>query len=288
MKLLTSHRCFEGEQRRYLVHSMQLNGTTTVGVFLPPQVLTKNCLAVPALIWLSGLTCNDENFTQKAGAQKRAAELGLALITPDTSPRGTEVPGDPDESWDFGHGAGFYVDALQEPWNTHYRMHTFLVKELPILLGSELPIDISSLALCGHSMGGHGALVIGLKHSKLFRSVSAISPVCHPSACPWGRKAFSYFFGQSLEAQRQWRHWDAVSLLEDGHRRSDLLMVDIGAADPFLAEQLRPEDLRIACKIMGQPLELRLHQGYDHSYFFIASVMDRHLDHHARALGLIV
>ena len=287
MELLSSQRCCNGEQRRYRFESEQLNGSSTVGVFLPPSALVKDAAAVPALIWLSGLTCTDENFVQKSGAQRRAAELGLALITPDTSPRGHNVPTDPSGQWDFGCGAGFYVDAEREPWSKHYRMHSFVLEELPLRLCSELPLDGQRLGLSGHSMGGHGALVLGLRHPNCFQSISAVAPICHPSQCPWGQKAFGYFFGTTPEAQLLWRQWDAVSLLEDGHRRSDCVLVDLGSEDPFLQEQLRPEDLSIAAANNHQPLALLIHEGYDHSYFFVASVIDRHLQHHAKALGLL-
>ena len=287
MELLSSQRCFNGEQRRYRFESEQLNGSSTVGVFLPPSALVTDAAAVPALIWLSGLTCTDENFVQKAGAQRRAAELGLALITPDTSPRGNNVPTDPSGQWDFGCGAGFYVDAEREPWSKHYRMHSFVLEELPLRLCSELPLDGQRLGLSGHSMGGHGALVLGLRHPNCFQSISAVAPICHPSQCPWGQKAFGYFFGTTPEAQLLWRQWDAVSLLEDGHRRNDCVLVDLGSEDPFLQEQLRPEDLRIAAAHNHQPLALLIHEGYDHSYVFVATVIDRHLQHHAQALGLL-
>ena len=287
MELISSHRCFNGEQRRYRIESEQLKGSSTVGVFLPPSALATPVQPVPALIWLSGLTCSDENFVQKAGAQRRAAELGLALITPDTSPRGDHVPTDPAGQWDVGFGAGFYVDAEQEPWSRHYRMHSFVLEELPSRLCSALPLDVQRLGLSGHSMGGHGALVLGLRHPDRYRSVSAVAPISHPSQCPWGQKAFGYFFGTTPEAQLRWRQWDAVALLEDGYHREDQLLVDLGSADPFLQEQLRPDDLSLAAANHHQPLALFIHEGYDHSYFFVASVIDRHLEHHAKALGLL-
>ena len=287
MELISSHRCFNGEQRRYRIESEQLKGSSTVGVFLPPSALATPAQPVPALIWLSGLTCSDENFVQKAGAQRRASELGLALITPDTSPRGDHVPTDPTGQWDFGFGAGFYVDAEQEPWSRHYRMHSYVLEELPSLLCSALPLDIQRLGLSGHSMGGHGALVLGLRHPDSYRSVSAVAPISHPSQCPWGQKAFGYFFGTTPEAQLRWRQWDAVALLEDGYHREDQLLIDLGSADPFLQEQLRPDDLSLAATNHHQPMALFIHEGYDHSYFFVASVIDRHLEHHAQALGLL-
>ena len=284
MELINCHRCFGGEQRRYLLDSHQLNCSTTAGVFLPPQALGAQAVHVPALIWLSGLTCNDENAVQKAGAQRRASELGLALVMPDTSPRGDDVPDDPQEQWDFGHGAGFYVDAEKQPWSVHYRMHSFVVDELMSQLRTELPLDDQRLGISGHSMGGHGALVLGLRHPHLYRSVSAVAPITHPVQCSWGRKAFGHLLGTTSDEQLKWRRWDAVALLEDGYLRNDCLLVDIGSVDPFLEEQLRPEDLRKACVRSGQNLEMAIHEGYDHSYFFVASVIDRHLDHHAKAL----
>lgn len=287
MELISSHRCFNGEQRRYRIESEQLKGSSTVGVFLPPSALATPAQPVPALIWLSGLTCSDENFVQKAGAQRRASELGLALITPDTSPRGDHVPTDPAGQWDFGFGAGFYVDAEQEPWSRHYRMHSYVLEELPSRLCSALPLDIQRLGLSGHSMGGHGALVLGLRYPDRYQSVSAVAPISHPSQCPWGQKAFGYFFGTTQEAQLRWRQWDAVALLEDGYHREDQLLIDLGSADPFLQEQLRPDDLSLAATNHHQPMALFIHEGYDHSYFFVASVIDRHLEHHAQALGLL-
>lgn len=286
MELISSHHCFNGEQRRYRLHAETLQGDTMVSVYVPPAGLKSGAAPRPALIWLSGLTCSDENAVQKAGAQRLASELGLALVMPDTSPRGASVPGDPDGAWDFGHGAGFYVDAELEPWNQHYRMHSYVVEELPARLSEAFLLDPQRLAITGHSMGGHGALVLGLRHPQRYRSVSAVAPIGHPSACPWGQKAFSRFFGSSVEAQARWRAWDCVALLEDGHRRDDPLLVDVGSADPFLEEQLRTNDLKEAAARCGQPLALTLHEGYDHSYFFVASVIDNHLRHHARALGL--
>ena len=284
MQLISCHRCFGGEQRRYKLKSHHLNGFTTVGVFLPPQALKPKPQRVPVLIWLSGLTCSDENAVQKAGAQRGAAALGLALVMPDTSPRGEDVPGDPQGQWDFGHGAGFYVDAEKQPWSLHYRMHSFVVDELIAQLCTEVPLNAQRLGISGHSMGGHGALVLGLRHPHLYRSVSAVAPIAHPGQCPWGRKAFGHLLGTTSAEQLRWRRWDAVTLLEDGHLRYDCLLVDIGSADPFLEEQLHPEELRNACFKSGQRLKMVIHEGYDHSYFFVASVIHRHLDHHAKAL----
>ena len=284
MELISCHRCFGGEQRRYKLESHQLNSSTTAGVFLPPQALGAQTVRVPVLIWLSGLTCNDENAVQKAGAQRRASELGLAMVMPDTSPRGDDVPSDPQGQWNFGHGAGFYMDAEKQPWSMHYRMHSFIVEELISQLCTELPLDDQRLGISGHSMGGHGALVLGLRHPHVYRSVSAVAPIAHPIQCSWGQKAFGHLLGTTSDEQLKWRQWDSVALLEDGHLRNDILLVDIGSADPFLEKQLRPEELRKACLRSGQGLEMTIHKGYDHSYFFVASVIDRHLDHHAKAL----
>lgn len=289
MELLSCQRCFEGEQRRYRLDSDCLAGPSSVGVFLPPQALDGQ--AVPSLLWLSGLTCSDENFVQKAGAQQLAAQLGLALIAPDTSPRGEEVPGDPDGGWDFGHGAGYYVDASEQPWKRHYRMHSYVVEELPALLEAALPLDGQRRAISGHSMGGHGALICALRHPQRYRSVSAFAPISHPSACPWGEKAFGHFFGGDEAARQRWRAWDATCLLEDGHTfplgaagRPLAVLVDQGTADPFLERELRPTDLEAAARAAGQPLQMRLRAGYDHSYFFVATFLAEHMHHHAAAL----
>jgi S-formylglutathione hydrolase len=285
LELLAEHRCFGGSQRRYRHASAVLGCPMTLAVFLPPRALAGE--PVPALWWLSGLTCTDENFTQKAGAQRLAAELGLALVAPDTSPRGAEVPTDPAGGWDFGHGAGFYVDATAEPWSRHYRMHSYVVEELPALLEAALPLDPQRRGLSGHSMGGHGALVCALRNPGRYASVSAFAPIAHPSACPWGRKALGHLLGPDPEA---WAAWDACRLLEAGALLRGPggdplpLLVDLGSADPFLEEQLRPTDLEAACAAAGQPLQLRRQPGYDHSYFFVASFLDDHLRHHAGAL----
>ncbi|WP_315858722.1 S-formylglutathione hydrolase [Cyanobium sp. CH-040] len=279
------HRCFGGLQRRYRVRSEALDGDTVFAVFLPPRALEGQ--RVPALYWLSGLTCTDENFMQKAGAQRLAAELALALVAPDTSPRGEAVPGDPEGGWDFGHGAGFYVDATEPPWNRHYRMHTYVTAELPALLEAELPLDPARRGISGHSMGGHGALVCAMRHPGRYRSVSAFAPICQPGGCPWGRKAFSHLLGADPLA---WRAWDASHLLAGGQGpvgpdgAALPVLVDQGTADAFLENQLRPQALAAAAEASGHPLHLRYREGYDHSYFFVASFIDDHLRHHARAL----
>jgi S-formylglutathione hydrolase len=285
LALLSDSRCFGGSQRRYRHISEELHCPMVFGVFLPPAALEGQ--RVPALYWLSGLTCTDENMAQKAGAQRLAADLGLALVLPDTSPRGAEVPGDPDGGWDFGHGAGFYVDATEAPWSRHYRMHTYVVEELPRLVEAELPIT-ARRSICGHSMGGHGALVAALRHPGRYCAVSAFAPIANPGACPWGQKAFTHLLGPDPAA---WQGWDATTLLRGGQRAIGPdgatplpILVDQGTADPFLDSQLHPEALAAAASAAGQPLELRLQQGYDHSYFGIASFIADHLGRHARAL----
>jgi len=285
LELLSENRCFGGLQRRYRHRSETLQCAMTLGVFLPPRALEGQ--AVPALWWLSGLTCTDENFVHKAGAQRLAAELGLALVAPDTSPRGEGVPDDPDGGWDFGHGAGFYVDATREPWSRHYRMHTYVAAELPALLEAELPLDPARRGISGHSMGGHGALVVAMRHPGRYRSVSALAPISQPSHCPWGRNAFGHLLGPDPQT---WRAWDASALLAGGQGplgpdgRPLPLLVDQGTADGFLEEQLRPQALEAAACASGHPLSLRRREGYDHSYFFVASFINDHLRHHATAL----
>lgn len=277
LELLAENRCFGGVHRRYRHTSTALGCPMVFAVFLPPRALAGE--AVPALWWLSGLTCTDENVMQKSGIQRRAAALGLAVVAPDTSPRGPEVPTDPDGAWDFGHGAGFYVDATEAPWSRHYRMGTYVSEELPALVEAELPLN-DRRGISGHSMGGHGALVCALRHPGRYRSVSAFAPICRPSACPWGEKAFGRYLGPDRE---HWQEWDACGLIGQAGERLPLL-VDQGSADPFLESQLQPQALAAAAEAAGHPLTLRLQEGYDHSYFFIASFIDDHLDHHAAAL----
>jgi S-formylglutathione hydrolase len=277
LELLAENRCFGGVHRRYRHTSTALGCPMVFAVFLPPQALAGE--PVPALWWLSGLTCTDENVMQKSGIQRRAAALGLAVVAPDTSPRGPEVPTDPDGAWDFGHGAGFYLDATEAPWSRHYRMGTYVSDELPELVEAELPLS-DRRGISGHSMGGHGALVTALRHPGRYRSVSAFAPICRPSACPWGEKAFSRYLGPD---RARWQEWDACSLIAQATERPPLL-VDQGSADPFLESQLQPQALAEAAEAAGHPLTLRMQSGYDHSYFFIASFIDDHLDHHAAAL----
>ena len=280
MELLASNVCFGGEHRRYRHRSQVLDCDMELAVFLPPSALGDKAVPVPALYWLSGLTCTDRNFMEKAGAMRRAAELGLAIVCPDTSPRGVNLPGE-DESYDFGAGAGFYVNATREPWSRHYRMYDYVVSELPGLLEQSLPLT-DRRSISGHSMGGHGALICALKNPGRYQSVSAFAPIANPSQVPWGRKAFSGYLGDDEES---WKEWDATLLIPGATERLPLL-VDQGTADQFLEEQLAPEALAEACEKAHHPMELRMHPGYDHSYFFIASFIDDHLDHHGQALGL--
>jgi S-formylglutathione hydrolase len=269
------HRaCFGGWQDVHRHRSEALGCDMKVGVYLPPQAAQGPC---PVLYWLSGLTCTEQNFITKAGAQRHAAEHGIILVAPDTSPRGEGVADDP--AYDLGQGAGFYINATQAPWSTHYRMYDYVVEELPALVEAHSPAN-AVRAISGHSMGGHGALVIALKNPGRYRSVSAFAPIAAPSRVPWGEKAFTAYLGDDPEA---WKAWDAVELVRDAQERLPLL-IDQGDADEFLSTQLRPELLREACATAGHPLDLRLQPGYDHSYYFIASFIDEHVAHHARAM----
>ncbi|MBE01494.1 S-formylglutathione hydrolase [Marinobacter lutaoensis] len=280
MELLSTNLCFGGEHRRYRHASHALACDMEFAVFLPPAALGPEPAPVPVLYWLSGLTCTDQNFMQKAGAQRLAAQLGLAIVCPDTSPRGVNLPGE-DDSYDFGSGAGFYLNATRQPWARHYRMYDYVVTELPALVEARLPVT-DQRAISGHSMGGHGALVCALRNPGRYRSVSAFAPIAHPSQCPWGEKAFSGYLGDDRE---RWAAWDATLLIPQARERLPLL-VDQGTADEFLDTQLNPEALVDACERHHHPIQLRMHRGYDHSYFFIASFIDDHLLHHAQALGL--
>jgi S-formylglutathione hydrolase len=280
MKTRSEQRCFDGRQGFYEHDSVACAGPMRFGVYLPPSALAG--ARVPALYYLAGLTCTEETFMIKAGAQRVAAALGLALVTCDTSPRAARFAGD-DEAEDFGRGAGFYLDATQAPWSTAYRMHSYVVDELPALVERELPIATDARGIFGHSMGGHGALVLALRHPDRYRSVSAFAPICAPSEVPWGQKAFSRYLGADRAA---WGAWDAVELVRQ-HRFDGTILVDQGTSDQFLELQLRPELFGAACAAAGQPLALRLRDGYDHSYYFIASFVEEHLRHHARALGLV-
>lgn len=277
LETLSSQKSFGGWHKRLRHRSRTLDCDMVFAVYLPPQAESGKKL--PVVYWLSGLTCTDENFMQKAGAHRVAAELGLIIVAPDTSPRGPDVPGDPDGAWDFGHGAGFYLNATQAPWSRHYRMYDYVVEELPALIEAHFPAS-DARGISGHSMGGHGALVCALCNPGRYRSVSAFAPITHPMDCPWGEKAFSRYLG---EDRAQWRAWDSCALLANVPERLPLL-VDQGGADGFLAEQLKPEALQAAASAADHPLTLRVQPGYDHSYYFIASFIDDHLRHHAQAL----
>jgi S-formylglutathione hydrolase len=248
-------------------------------VFTPPQAQSGR---VPVLYYLAGLTCTEETFMIKAGAQRIAAELGIMLVAPDTSPRGVKLPGDSD-SWDFGVGAGFYVDATVEPWSRHYRMYTYVTQELRALVEAQFPADPARTGIFGHSMGGHGALTIALRNPDRYRSVSALAPIAAPKQCPWGQKAFSGYLGPD---RGQWSTYDATELVagvkEAAHRPQ--ILIDQGLSDQFLQTQLHPHLFEEACKKVGYPLQLRRHEGYDHSYYFISTFMQDHLVHHARIL----
>ncbi|WP_332675386.1 S-formylglutathione hydrolase [Aromatoleum sp.] len=274
---LSSQKCFGGWLKRYRHRATTLDCDMTFSVYLPPQAGERK---LPVLYWLSGLTCTDENFMQKAGAQRVAAELGLVLVVPDTSPRGPDVPGDPDGAWDFGHGAGFYLNATEEPWARHYRMHDYVVEELPALIEENFPVS-DARGIFGHSMGGHGALVCALRNPGRYRSVSAFAPISNPMNCPWGEKAFSRYLGSDPD---RWREWDATMLIAQAREKLPIL-IDQGDQDSFLATQLRPDVLESAADGGGYPLTLRMQSGYDHSYYFIASFIEDHLRHHANALG---
>jgi S-formylglutathione hydrolase len=278
-RVISEHRCFDGVQRFYEFDSRVIGLPARFSVFLPPQAQQAS---VPAVMVLAGLTCNEETFMTKAGAQRLASELGLALIAPDTSPRGANIDGESD-SWDLGVGAGFYLDATATPWSTHYRMESYLTAELLPLVTRFLPIDATRIGIFGHSMGGHGALTLALRHHTLFRSVSALAPICAPSQCPWGRKAFTAYLGPD---ESHWAAHDATSLMAamESAPYPGGILVDQGLADKFLAEQLHPHLFEAACKLAGQPLKLQRHDGYDHGYYFISTLIDSHLRHHVAQL----
>ena len=277
MKTISEHPCFGGVQGYYSHASKEIGLDMRFAVYAPPQAAKGR---VPVLTYLAGLTCTEETFVIKAGAQRVAAELGLMLVAPDTSPRGTGIKGEAD-SWDFGVGAGFYVDATREPWAKHYRMYSYVTRELPALIAAHFPGDLQRHGIFGHSMGGHGALVSALRNPQTYRSVSAFAPISAPIRCPWGTKALDGYLGADRAA---WREYDTTELVA-GHHFAGTILVDQGLGDKFLNDQLRPELLEGACRAAGQPLTLRRHAGYDHGYFFIATFMEDHLRHHAAALA---
>lgn len=278
MKLIDNRLMFGGQQQRYQHHSDSTQCEMTFSVFLPPVAQQKK---VPALYWLSGLTCNDQNFATKAGAQALAAELGLAIVMPDTSPRGEGVADAPEGEWDLGLGAGFYVNATQAPWSTHYQMLNYVVHELPALLEASLPFT-NKRSVAGHSMGGHGALSLALLFPQHYQSASAFAPIANPTKAPWGQKAFAAYLGSNREA---WEKHDTVCLINTAQSQLPLL-VDTGAADEYLQAQLGFAELEQACKATNFPATLRLQPGYDHSYYFIATFVNDHLRFHAKHLGL--
>lgn len=275
LETLKQHPMHGGMQRVYAHQSSETDCRMEFSVYQPPQA--ENDEKLPVLYWLSGLTCNWSNFTEKAGAQRYAAEHGLILVAPDTSPRGVDIPGE-DDSYDFGSGAGFYVDATQDPWAAHYRMYSYITKELPALINESFPADPDRVGIFGHSMGGHGALTIALKNPDIYKSVSAFAPISAPMRCPWGEKALEGYLGNDRET---WKDYDATELCKTSEWTHHIL-VDQGTGDEFLKEQLKPELLEEACASAGIPLKLRMQDGYDHSYYFMASFMEDHIIHHAK------
>lgn len=280
LQLLSSVQCFGGQQNQYAHASRTLNCNMQLSAYLPPAALAGQ--RVPVVYWLSGLTCTDQNFATKAGAQRVAAALGLALVMPDTSPRGEGIPTDENNAYDFGLGAGFYVDATQAPWAEHYRMYSYIVQELPSVLEAALPLDPMKRSISGHSMGGHGALTIALKNPDQYRAVSAFAPIVHPSQCPWGQKALGHYLGSDTES---WKPYDTVELIRAGAAHVPML-IDQGTADNFLATQLKTELLEQACEANRYPATIRYQQGYDHSYYFIASFIEEHLRFHAASFSV--
>lgn len=274
MEKIEDRACFGGRQQVWQHASQVLGCSMRFAVYLPPQAETQPC---PVLYWLSGLTCNEQNFITKAGAQRYAAEHGLIIVAPDTSPRGDNIAND--AGYDLGQGAGFYINATQSPWAPHFRMYDYIVDELPTLVEANFPVT-AARAISGHSMGGHGALMIALKNPGRYRSVSAFSPIVAPSQVPWGEKAFTAYLGDD---RTQWLAWDTCALIASAQELLPLL-VDQGDADEFLANQLKPELLQQACNNADHPLILRMQPGYDHSYYFIASFIGEHVAHHAKAM----
>ena len=277
MESIACNKMFGGEQRRYKHKSETLSCDMHFSIYLPPQVSEGR---VPVLYWLSGLTGTDENFVIKAGAQRVASQLGLAIVMGDTSPRGEDVPDDPEQAYDFGLGAGFYLNATQAPWDKHYKMYDYVTQELPALINDNFPVDSSRQSIFGHSMGGHGALSIALKNPDKYKSVSAFAPIVSPINCPWGCKAFKNYLGEDVST---WQEYDSAALIAKATTHLPML-VDQGTADEFLENQLKPELLLEAAEKAGYPLQFIVREGYDHSYFFIASFIEEHLRFHEKIL----
>ena len=276
IELVSEHGCYGGVQRFYKHASRETRGTMKFSVYLPPQSKSGK---IPVLYYLAGLTCTEETFPIKSHAQQAAAQLGLMLVSPDTSPREPRLPGDAD-SWDFGQGAGFYLDATQAPWSTNYRMYSYVTRELPEIVAQNLPADAAATGIFGHSMGGHGALTIALKNPSVYKSVSAFSPIAAPMQSPWGKKGFTNYLGANQET---WREYDATELVAR-KPYPGLILIDQGTSDQFLKEQLLPEKFKAAAEKAGQKLELRMQPGYDHGYYFMQTFMADHLRHHAAIL----
>lgn len=279
LTLLSQAKVCSGWHQQYQHYSPSLNCDMRFAIFLPPHA--SSLRPAPVLYWLSGLTCTDENFMQKAAAFRKAAQLGIAIVAPDTSPRGESVADAPDGAYDLGLGAGFYLNATQPPWKAHYQMYSYIVDELPSLIEQHFPVT-QERAISGHSMGGHGALTIGIKNPHRYSSISAFSPICHPISVPWGQKAFRHYLGEDTS---NWLSYDAVELLKS-QKTTLPILIDQGEADPFLKEQLQPETFQHIAKQHALPVTLRMHPEYDHSYFFIQSFIDDHLEFHAHYFSL--
>ena len=279
LETIGEHGCFGGKVGFYRHASAVNDCNMQFSVFVPPQAEKG---PVPVLTYLAGLTCTEETFMIKGGAQRLAAELGIMLVAPDTSPRGDGVPDDPEGAYDFGLGAGFYLNAIQPPWDRHYRMYDYVTEELPAVVAASFPADTGRQGIFGHSMGGHGALTIGLRSPRTYRSISAFAPICSPMNCPWGQKAFSHYLGSDEDA---WAAYDAAAIVDKlAAPPADRILIDQGLDDQFLEQELHPHLFEAACERRGVALELRRHAGYDHGYYFIATFMEDHLRHHAGVL----
>jgi len=278
-QLIETHQCFGGIQNVYSHWSGATNSEMRFAIYLPPAAEKK---LVPVVYWLSGLSCSEQNFITKAGAQRVAAELGLAIVVPDTSPRGLNLPGDT-KSYDFGEGASFYIDATEKPWSEHYRMYTYISGELPYVIAYNFPVDKTRQGIFGHSMGGHGALSVGIKNNQLFHSISAFAPISAPMLTPWGINAFRGYLGDN---QRAWQQYDACHLIKTHGWPHGEILIDQGLSDPFLKEQLKPELFSAACLQANVLLNLRMQEKYDHSYYFVSTFIEEHLHFHAKNLSV--